>query len=303
MTNVVRPSITSRSAPLIRLSVVASTLEVASSRTRIRGSVNRARAIATRCRWPPDRVRPRSPTSVSSPSGSESMSSPRPAREAAWSTSSPPASRRVCDVVAERRREQERVLGHHGHLAAQRGRVERTHVGAVHADAALGDVVEPRDQHHERALAGPGRAHEGDGPAGLNREVHVAEHRLAAVVGESHVAELHAPAALGQRRGIRRRDDPRLAVEHLEHPGPGCHRPLGHPQRDAEHAHRPGEQQHVAVEGHEVADADRPGDRLPSTHEQQTREPELGEEADQRAVERAQARGHHRLVEHPADRG
>ena len=38
---------------------------VASSRIRIRGSVISARAIAIRCRWPPDSVRPRSPTSVS----------------------------------------------------------------------------------------------------------------------------------------------------------------------------------------------------------------------------------------------
>ena len=92
---------------MIRLSVVASTLEVASSRTRIRGSVNRARAIATRCRWPPDRVRPRSPTSVSSPSGSESMSSPRPAREAALEhlvATGVPARMRCCRGAMPRNR-------------------------------------------------------------------------------------------------------------------------------------------------------------------------------------------------------
>ena len=62
---VVRPSIASRSPALISASVRASTDEVASSRIRIRGSASSARAIATRWRWPPDRVRPRSPTTVS----------------------------------------------------------------------------------------------------------------------------------------------------------------------------------------------------------------------------------------------
>ena len=52
------PRITSRSASLIRLSVVASTLEVASSRIRMRGSASSARAIATRWRWPPESGQP-----------------------------------------------------------------------------------------------------------------------------------------------------------------------------------------------------------------------------------------------------
>ena len=65
ITNVVRPRIASRSACLIACSVEASTEEVASSRIRIRGSMTSARAIAIRWRWPPDSVRPRSPTTVS----------------------------------------------------------------------------------------------------------------------------------------------------------------------------------------------------------------------------------------------
>ena len=65
MMNVVRVRIRPRSACLISASVVASTLEVASSRIRMRGSRSSARAIAIRWRWPPDNVSPRSPTSVS----------------------------------------------------------------------------------------------------------------------------------------------------------------------------------------------------------------------------------------------
>ena len=56
MMNVVRPAIRVFSARLTRASVAASSALVASSRIRIGGSFSRARAIASRCRWPPDRV-------------------------------------------------------------------------------------------------------------------------------------------------------------------------------------------------------------------------------------------------------
>ena len=60
----------------------------------------------------------------------------------------------------------------------------------------------------------------------------------------------------------------------------------------------PDEHDHVAVEGHEVADRDRPVDGLAPAHEQDRRQPELGQEAQERVVEGAQPGGHHRLVEH-----
>ena len=65
MMKVVRPAISAFSARPTLASVAASSALVASSRIRIGGSFNSARAIARRCRWPPDRVAPRSPTIVS----------------------------------------------------------------------------------------------------------------------------------------------------------------------------------------------------------------------------------------------
>ena len=65
MMSVVRPFIASRRPSRICASVVASTEAVASSRTRTRGSTRMARAIATRWRWPPESVIPRSPITVS----------------------------------------------------------------------------------------------------------------------------------------------------------------------------------------------------------------------------------------------
>ena len=65
MMMVVRPSITCCSAREISRSVEASTDAVASSSTSTRGSTRKARAMAMRWRWPPDSVKPRSPTTVS----------------------------------------------------------------------------------------------------------------------------------------------------------------------------------------------------------------------------------------------
>ena len=161
ITNVVRPSITSARADLMRLSVVASTLEVASSRIRMRGSASSARAIATRWRWPPLRVRPRSPTSVSRPSGRSSSElaqagalrrGQRPRRRR------PRDARRRCCRAAWRRTGTRRRRPAPSRAAARRGR--RAHVDAVHQHAAARDVVEARDQHHERGLAGAGGAHQ-----------------------------------------------------------------------------------------------------------------------------------------------
>ena len=59
------PRITSASAARISCSLVASTAEVASSRTSTAGSARIARAIAIRCRWPPESEKPRSPRIVS----------------------------------------------------------------------------------------------------------------------------------------------------------------------------------------------------------------------------------------------
>ena len=65
------------------VSVSESTDERASSMIRRSPSRTSARAIATRWRWPPESVMPRSPTSVSYPSGKRAMSSSTAARRAA----------------------------------------------------------------------------------------------------------------------------------------------------------------------------------------------------------------------------
>ena len=63
--SVVRLDINWLSAAWICCSICTSIAEVASSSTRIGGLTNSVRAMEMRCRWPPESVKPRSPTTVS----------------------------------------------------------------------------------------------------------------------------------------------------------------------------------------------------------------------------------------------
>ena len=69
-------------------STVASMALVASSSTSSRGRRTRARARARRWRWPPERVTPRSPSTVSMPSGRAATKPSARARASAWCISS-----------------------------------------------------------------------------------------------------------------------------------------------------------------------------------------------------------------------
>ena len=89
MTSVVRfwAVTTSSMARWTTRSDLASSADVASSSTRISGSRTSARAMATRCFWPPESWTPQSPTSVSKPSGNVPTKSNAFASFAARSTS------------------------------------------------------------------------------------------------------------------------------------------------------------------------------------------------------------------------
>ena len=65
MTRAVVPCMSCHSASWTRCSDSESSADVASSSTRIGARLAIAWAMATRWRWPPDSLRPRSPTTVS----------------------------------------------------------------------------------------------------------------------------------------------------------------------------------------------------------------------------------------------
>ena len=160
-------------------SVRVSTLAKASSRMRIFGCRTTERARAVRCFCPPDRVTPRSPTMVSSPWGKVLRSA------ASWATS---MARSTSSVAAESRAMLSRMLSETGRCPAARSRWrrERSAVAfvqwvAVDENLALAGLDEAGDEPGQRALAEPDPPDDGQGAAGRNVNVDIAQHGLAIV--------------------------------------------------------------------------------------------------------------------------
>src|SRR5699024_1394184 len=109
------------------------------------------------------------------------------------------------DVVRDGAGEQVRLLGDHRDVAAE---VLHRYVPQVHAvqrHPTLGGVVEAGDELGDRGLAGTGLAHQGDGLAGGDVQVHRLQHQRAVLgVAEGNVLEVDLPARGGQRGGGRR---------------------------------------------------------------------------------------------------
>ena len=119
-TIVVRPCINFSIACSTWCSVPGSRLEVASSSTSTDGSASAARASDTSWRSPADNRRPRSRTSVSRPSGNARKRSRRPSTASALLDVVVGGLRPAdADVVAQRAREEEALLGDDDHPLAQ----------------------------------------------------------------------------------------------------------------------------------------------------------------------------------------
>ena len=141
--------------PESSISLSLSRLDVASSSSRTRGLARIARAMATRCRWPPDSRTPRSPTTVSYPFSNASMNSSACAmRLTRCDVRARRVRRAVRDVLGDRAVEQEVVLQHDAQVPAVVAEPQRQQIAAVHAAAR--PCCRPVERHHqadERALA------------------------------------------------------------------------------------------------------------------------------------------------------
>ena len=123
MTIAVRPARASASAACTAASDSESRCAVASSRITTRGLASSSRAIVSRWRSPPESRYPRSPTTVSRPSGSVSSRSPSRARRSASSDLGVGRlRRRVAQVGPDGVVEQVPVLGDHADRARERRR-------------------------------------------------------------------------------------------------------------------------------------------------------------------------------------
>ena len=133
-------------AAWMSFSVCVSTLESESSNIKIRGFISNARAIATRWRCPPERVTPRSPTTVSYPFGSlfdEFMRLRRFAAAAHFIHCRIRSA--VCDIVFYRVGKQKRSLQDNADLFSQCHQFHFADIVPVDKQRAFADIVKTRD--------------------------------------------------------------------------------------------------------------------------------------------------------------
>ena len=203
----------------------------------------------------------------------------------------------VGDVLTDGAAEQGGLLQHDADLPPQRLQRDAADVGAVDGDAAGGDVIEARDQVDDRALAGPGRADDGQRLGGSGAEAHLAQHRRAdPEVAEGHPLERQPFAQRRQRGGAGLLLHLRLGVQDLEDPlgAGGClgDRHHDHPQhRDREH----GDDQ-VALERDQLADGQALRQDLDAAAPGDHHGADVGHREHQRDGQREQARHLHHLV-------
>ncbi len=120
------------------------------------------------------------------------------------------------DVLADGGGEEGRLLQHDPDLLAQRLQRHVADVVAVDGDAAVGGVIEARDQVDDRGLARAGRAQQGDHLAGLGLQRDVVQHLMVAEVGERDILETDVAFDRGQWDGVRRLLHLGARVEDLE---------------------------------------------------------------------------------------
>ena len=181
----------------MRCSFSESRALVASSRINNDGRRNRALARARRCRSPPDNRTPRSPRTVSSPSGSLRTNSSAAASSRAWTISSfvrlgmgPEQVGPHCIV------EQERILGHVPDLAAPGAYSLRTQWYVVYHHPSVARRDQPQEQVGDGALTCAGWAYDGRGLPGADGQVQVADGWAIVrclVVGEAYVPRTLRP--------------------------------------------------------------------------------------------------------------
>ncbi len=195
------------------------------------------------------------------------------------------------DVVAHPPGEQERLLGHHAELRAQRVQRDPAQVAAVDADRAVVGVVEAADQLGDGGLARAGLADEGHGLAGRDPQVDVVQHRPVGLVSEAHAAQLDLAMDRGQLVRVGRLGHLRLSGEQLAQLDDGGAALLVGVVELHQGLHRREERGREQQEGGHLADADPPVDDHRPADGQQHR---LGEDADglrTRGVHRVDPRG------------
>ena len=179
----VRPASASRSDRRISASVCVSTADSASSSSTMLGRRASARASAARCFCPPDRLIPRSPSSVSYPPGNALIVSVelrdlgRPRSAVAL------VARAIHEIAADGVAEQEALLRHVADLSPQRRERRASRIGtpSIRISPSCGSKKRGIEI-HQRALAARRRADHAERRARGRGEADVAQHPARLVV-------------------------------------------------------------------------------------------------------------------------
>src|SRR4029450_5847511 len=102
------------------------------------------------------------------------------------------------DVVQDRAREQEALLGDVAHGPAQVGQADLAQIDAVQGDPAPLGIVEAGDQLGHGRLAGPGGPDQGQGRGGAPPGPHVVQNLGPLIVGEADVLKADVAAGVGE---------------------------------------------------------------------------------------------------------
>ena len=162
----------------------------------------------------------------------------------------------VRDIVADRRREQHRLLRHNPNLAAQRAILKLSDVMSVEQYAALLGIVEAEQQAEQRGLSHPARPDERHHLPRPRLEIDALQHGPVRIVPEPHVLESHDAVAPNQRAGLRRVADRRLGFENLDNAAERRQGALNRRGDAAYRAHRAVQHPDVADEHQQFTDAE-----------------------------------------------
>ena len=190
----------------------------------------------------------------------------------------------VSDVVADRHREQERLVEDDTDVGPQAGLGELADIVSVEFDRAVAHVVEPGEQSGHGRLTRSGPTHDGHRLPWLNVEVEVGQYQLFGVlaVGEVDVPEPDIAGAVREVDRIGAVGHGGLLVEDLVDPPSRGGGPLAHHDQHAEHHERRLHHQQIGVEGQDGPDPECAVDDHVAAEDEYQGQSDLGQVLDQR---------------------
>ena len=191
------------------------------------------------------------------------------------------------DVLADRGREEEGILGDDSDLTPERAARHVPDVDAVDEHAALGRVVEARHERRECRLSRPCVADQGDRSSRGDLELDLVQHRPPLGVAEADALEVDRTRADGELDRVGAVVDALRLVHHLEDPLARSRRALGLTDPHAKASQGDDQHREQQVEDEEAAERERAAHDHPAGGQQHRALREQRQEREQRHVDRS----------------